>query len=335
MELSMKSRAFGLIITTLLMNISAQPQPPSFNDPFFNQPNMHNNIPAEVPSFPCTVKFYFNDEGLEKGFNQTEFHSSVMRFPDITSFIPIPEAELDHDHRKVKTEYTDSIVVDGSVGIPLDVARKWMFLRDEGQITLFTSYPDTLFLPYYQIGSNEIKEVPSFLSAPYESTPVTDLNRVIARAPRIYTEYSKLGPKAILTYNELDESELLPVDIALEVAVLTKQIFESSRLNHESITKVLALDSSNVIGHIKMAEYYVEEELFDSAQIHLNLAKEYSHGEYYYLYMAIAEYHFEREEYGLALDNFGEAWKRCDLTDRNSFNRHWQRRNDRAANRYY
>ncbi len=236
--------------------------------------------------------------------------------------------------KNIHPEDTDSIIINGRTGYPDPSDKYWLFNLYDTGISLYSVHPTKYkILHRFKYDSNVPLKEYSHLFYSFDGTHYTKLPRTLTvssdsklrkllaktkqcslgdsltYSPRLFAEYDS-DPVAVLElFGEISQSSTMSLERRVKIAELSRDIMQTSliKFTRRKIAKLMELDSTNVIGNIKLADQFRKNEEYKRALNHIEIAKHYSQFDDYLITFSEAKLYEQMKEYARALELYENA----------------------------
>lgn len=262
----------------------------------------HHSFPKiETIKVEGDVTVFLKNEALRNGESNPVVFSDALEIMfsnfSVTSQIKVIR------RRNIKPQDTDSIVINDQKGFPDPDNKYWLFNLYNNGISLYSVHPTEYniqpkgFFEFsnkpavfshvlYRFENTDYEEIPYSLSLSNENgvTKITSMKKEctlgdsLARIPRLFAEYDDDPIATLEIYGTIPQSKKYSLDKGLAVARLSKDVLETpyGEFPKRKVNKLLSMDSTNVIAHIKFADYLRKKGKVVEALKHIETAKQYS-----------------------------------------------------------
>lgn len=207
----------------------------------------------------------------------------------------IIKSKIENEGDAIRPFQTDSIIINGMTAYPEPDGTNWLFPYYKGRVTIYACHPNIRALLHYKEQNDEFKELPKRLLTSKDTISTFGILSVdptwvadsLSRFPLLFCMYKYDPVATIRQFNELDESKLLPVDLALEITPQIYSIFKkrANKLEIDTVQKLLEKAPTDMILNCKMAELkLLEHDDLVGAKEHLEIAKRSANSEEYLVY---------------------------------------------------
>jgi len=124
------------------------------------------------------------------------------------------ESEIEFGRDDIEPDDTDSIMINGRVGLPFSETGNWHFEIEKGFITIYSAHPTEHFDLHYKIGTSDKMKTPSDLQISstskieqfFSKIPATELADSLVAYPRIFSFFPEAPVEAMKYYNKCVEN---------------------------------------------------------------------------------------------------------------------------------